>query len=414
MTASAEQRLDLSEAVALIEAQTQPIDGEDVVPIADACGRVTADPIIAPVSLPPFPASAMDGYAFAFDRCRLDDSLTIVGTAAAGHPFEEALPPQSCVRILTGAALPTAADTVVIQENASRSEDKLTINHPPARGANVRTVGQDVEAGAVQLPARRALTPFDLAFLAACGHETVKVFRKIRVRLLSSGDELTDPGRSLRPGQIYDSNRQLLSALLKGFPIEILGSERVADDPAAVGEALAQSGDADLLLTSGGVSVGDSDFLGQTLQREGTLQFWRLNLKPGKPVALGRLPSGTWVLALPGNPVSTAVTALLLGRPLLLRLAGSEPRPVPTMLATLATPLNHSVGREEYQRGQFTNPSNASQGQLPTVAVTGDQSSNRLSTFTDAECLLRIPKACGNLPAGSTIEVLSLSELLRP
>ena len=411
-TAPDPQRLDLHEAISLLLKSLEPVTECELLPVAEALGRITDQACFAPVSLPPFPASAMDGYAFAFDHCNLEEPLKVCGKAAAGHPFVGELPAQGCIRILTGAPLPRDADTVVIQENVHRDGESLSLLAAPSRGANVRATGQDVEAGAQQLPAGHRLSPFDLAFLAASGHQRVSVYRRIRVRLLSSGDDLVDPGMPLGPGQIYDSNRRLLEALLARFPVELLGSERVADSQSEVSNALERASDADLLFTSGGVSVGDSDYLGQTLADEGELTFWRLNLKPGKPVALGRLNSGTWVLALPGNPVSTAVTALLLGRPLLQRLAGQNPDPVPTTLARLTVPLSHNAGREEYQRGRLTRLPEVETGTLPEVSVTGDQSSNRLSTFTNADCLIRIPKGSGNLAAGSVVEVISLAELL--
>lgn len=404
-------RLDLDEAIVRMLAAVEPSTEQEPLPVQACVGRVLSDAVQAPVGLPPFAASAMDGYAYSSTHCDLTQPLAIVGTAAAGHPFTAAVPAQSCVRIMTGAALPATLDTVVIQENVTRSNSALTLLSVPAPGANVRPAGHDIRAGQPLFTPGHRCNAFDVALLAAAGINELNVARPVRVGLISSGDELRAPGSELAAGQIFDANRTLLQGLLQQLPVTIVSSEHLADDPAKVTNALTKSGDCDLLITSGGVSVGDTDHLGRTLEQLGDLTFWRLNLKPGKPVAFGRLGS-CWVLALPGNPVSTAVTALLLARPLILRLCGAKQEPLLETTALLAHSIDRDAGREEFQRGIL------SSRQAPTgiwhssVQTTGDQSSNRLSTFTDANCLIRLDKDQGSIAAGTPVRVIPLPALL--
>jgi molybdopterin molybdotransferase len=239
----------------------------------------------------------------------------------------------------------------------------------------------------------------------------IHVVRKVRVGVFSSGDELRDPGtppEELALGQIYDSNAFTVANLLQRLPVELIPLQRLADDEQAVATALADAADScDLLITSGGVSVGDADFIGATIARLGHLAFWKLNLKPGKPLAFGRIGQ-CWIFGLPGNPVSTIVTFLLLVKPSLQLLCGGRPPPLLRVNAKLATQVLHTPGRAEYQRGIYREDDN---GEL-RVAHTGDQGSNRLSTFSGANCLIEIPKTTGSLPKDSVVSILPLSDLL--
>jgi molybdopterin molybdotransferase len=387
------------------------LPGLEALTPAAAVGRVAAVDVDAPVSLPPFPASAMDGWAVRSSACLGPPPyrFRIVGTASAGHPFSGTIPADGCVRIFTGGAVPETLDAVVIQEDCTRDGDHILANVPIPPADNVRAIGHDVQAGDRLLTAGALIGPFEAAWLSACGVASIRVRIRPRVALFSTGDELIEPGQDLGPGQIYDSNREALRALLADLPIELLDfgviPDRADDIAAALDKAAHQAA---FIMTSGGVSVGDADLVKTAVSARGALTLWRLNLKPGKPLAYGRVGTARF-LGLPGNPVSTVVTALLLARPLLLKLAGATPEQPLAIQAQVLDDIRHRPGREEFQRGRL----HVDQGRA-TVRVTGDQSSNRLASFAGANCLIRIPKAWGNVAAGDTVSVLPFRGLLGP
>ena len=349
----------------------------------------------------------MDGYA-----CRSEDLtdgavLTLCGESLAGHPFRERLSAGACIRITTGAAVPAGADTVVIQENVHLDAERVTVNEAPSRGANIRAVGHDVREGETVARKGQFLNPMDLGWIAACGIASVDAYRLPKVAVFSTGDELREPGSSLIDGQIFDSNRFAVAALLKALPAEVHDLGILPDNPAAIEQAMADAASShDLLITSGGVSVGDADYVKEVVQSLGTLSLWRMNLKPGKPLAYGQIADAHFI-GLPGNPVSTIVTFLLVAKPLVLSLSGAEVRQPARARARLAESIRHNPGREEYQRGVLSGAADDK-----TVAVSGDQSSNRMATFSGADCLIRIPKTAGDLEAGTSVEVLPFYGLL--
>ena len=409
--------MDLEKARATLSAQLGSVKGSEHIPLTQALGRVTAEPIYAQLSLPPFPASAMDGYAVRrkdFDEAK---PLRLIGQSLAGHPYPGTVTAGDCVRIFTGAVVPDGADLIILQERLAASavsNDGTEVihfaEHEPDE-AFIRPIGNDIEQGQIICPAGELLTPLLLGSLASAGVSMIHVVRKVRVGVFSSGDELRDPGtppEELALGQIYDSNAFTVANLLQRLPVELIPLQRLADDEQAVATALADAADScDLLITSGGVSVGDADFIGATIARLGHLAFWKLNLKPGKPLAFGRIGQ-CWIFGLPGNPVSTIVTFLLLVKPSLQLLCGGRPPPLLRVNAKLATQVLHTPGRAEYQRGIYREDDN---GEL-RVAHTGDQGSNRLSTFSGANCLIEIPKTTGSLPKDSVVSILPLSDLL--
>ena len=404
-----ESRLDLDVALAAMLEDCRPSTGSERIPVADALGRVAAGPVTAPRALPPFAASAMDGYALRSRDVAGEPPhrLNVAGTSLAGHPFDGVVSPGHCVRIFTGAPIPDGLDAVVIQEDCDAQDGAVVIRVPVHAGDHVRPVGHDVALGDQVVAAGRRLTPFDVGWLTACGLDRVTVTRRPRVGIFSTGDELLEPGMTQGPGQIYDANRATLRGLLASLPVGVRDFGIVADDREAIRHTLEQARDTcDVVVTSGGVSVGDADWVRDVLESLGTLKLWRLNLKPGKPLAYGRLGQAAF-FGLPGNPVSTIVTALLLLKPVLERMCGSPPRPPLHLPATLAHDLDHSPGREEFQRGRLTETES---GWL--VRATGDQSSNRLASFAEADCLIRVPKDRGDLPAGSTVRTLPFHGLL--
>lgn len=372
-----------------------------------------AAPVHAPVDLPPFNASAMDGYAVRRTdfQTHAQQGLRCLGESLAGHPFAGELKPGTCVRVFTGAKVPAKADQVLLQEEVAGVADELVTftPHNPTE-TFIRPIGHDVSAGTELAAPGEVLRGFTLGALAAAGVDQVNVYAQPRVGVFSTGDELVDPGTppaQLEEGQIYDSNRFTVLNLLRNTPCEAIDLGRLADDPTSVRQAFtAASQQCDLLITSGGVSVGDADFVTATIEELGELNFWRLNLKPGKPLAFGRI-NNCYVFGLPGNPVSTIVTLLLLAKPAVSHVAGARPEPTLRITARLAGSLAHSPGRTEYQRGIATYTEKGI-----SVSITGDQSSNRLSTFQGANCLVEVPKQASDLEAGALVDILPFSGLL--
>ena len=349
----------------------------------------------------------MDGYAFmAADIVGAVDivggqALTQVGESLAGHPFHGTLQPGECIRITTGAAVPACADTVIIQEDCRIEGLRIELTRVPDQGSNIRAIGHDITAASMLCERGKRLNPFDIGWLAAAGLSEVKVIVKPRVAVFSTGDELIEPGLSIADGQIFDANRAVLIALLDLLPVTVTDLGILPDERDLIETELARAAEHnDLILTSGGVSVGDADFVREVVESIGSIELWRLNLKPGKPLAFGTI-GNTLFLGLPGNPVSTIVTYLLIAQPLLLALSNAGTVSPAIYKAILQTPIRHSPGREEYQRG-ISELSNGDR----RVRVTGDQSSNRLATFSEADCLIRISKDVGDLVSGTEVEIL--------
>ena len=358
----------------------------------------------APISLPPFEASAMDGYAVRSEDCRNKEThLSVVGSSFAGVPYEGSVPQGSTVRIFTGAAVPKDCDAVILQEDVLRKNDRIETQTDVSPGENVRHTGTDIREGALLLKAGTKLSAFEIAWLAACGVQSVTTTRKVQIAVFSTGDELQDPGQPLTYGQIYDSNRQSLKAMLVNQPVSIVDLGRLPDNQDQIERTLQEVSDkVDIIVTSGGVSVGDADYVRPAVQKLGQLSFWNVALKPGKPIAVGRVGKA-WFFGLPGNPVSAVVTYLLFVTPALDRLSGAPVLTPSTLPATLTQALSHTKGRREYQRGWLSRVDD----QL-FVSQTGDQSSNRLSSLVAANCLIIVPESRGVLPKGTLVDVLLL------
>ena len=397
--------LDVDVAAARLGEIIAPLRGSERVRVEAALGRVPAEDIVAPVSLPPFDASAMDGYAVVSTGLAASGpkQLQVIDQSLAGHPARAAAGAGKAIRIFTGAPMPAGADSVVLQEDVHASEGAIDFDESVSPGQHVRPAGNDIAKGDTICRAGRRLTPYDLAWLAACGIGTVRVRRRVRTVLLSTGDELAEPGMTLGPAQIYDSNRFAITRLLEGRGTDIIDLGCVPDAPDLIRAALEEAAEAgDIIATSGGVSVGDADHVRDLVAELGSIDFWRIALKPGKPLAVGHI-RGTPFFGLPGNPVSTIVTCLLFVAPAIDLLAGAEPTAPLSVPATLAQRVPHAPGRREYMRGIATN----SDGTLE-VAINGNQGSNRLATFSGANCLVIIPANAGNLAPGETVQILPL------
>jgi molybdopterin molybdotransferase len=349
--------LTVDAALALIDERINPVVETETVPLATAAGRILSCDRVASINLPPRANSAVDGYAIAHADLAADREtvLPIGGRAAAGHPLERPFQRGEAIRIFTGATMPDGADTVMMQEDCVVEGPRVRLKPGIRKGANRRHAGEDVAAGAVALTAGRRLRPPDLGLAAALGCAELPVFRRLRVALLSTGDEIREPGDLLPPGAIYDANRAMLVALLTGLGCAVTDLGIQADREVTLADTLAAaSAEHDLIVTSGGVSTGDEDHVKAAIERHGRLDFWRLAIKPGRPVALGQV-RGVPLIGLPGNPVAAALTFAVLGRTLILRIAGALEPPPRTYRVTAGFSYKKRAGRREYVRVNLVN-----------------------------------------------------------
>lgn len=397
------ESLPVAEAQHRILDSVIPIDGHEQVALRSALGRVLATDIHSPVNVPQDANSAMDGYALAGGDLPADGTreLKIVGTAWAGRPYQSPLQSGECVRIFTGAILPVGADTVLVQERADRRDDTLIIDNNISSGDNVRAAGEDIQQGARVLAAGSRLQPAELGLLASVGLGEVTVCRSLRVAFFSTGDELRSIGEALEPGMIYDSNRYTLYGMLQRLGCDIIDMGVVADTPEATHAAFSTAaGCADVLITSGGVSVGEADYVKTTLEEFGDVGFWKVAMKPGRPLAFGRVKD-TVFFGLPGNPVSVMVTFYQFVQPALRKLMGESVIAPITVKARCETRLKKRPGRFEFQRGIL---SQNDAGEL-IVHKTGAQGSGILTSMSHANCFILLPAEATTVEAGDTVDV---------
>ena len=404
------QRLDLEEALSRLIAKIKSITKTEIIGLAECGGRILSEDIRAPISLPPFRSSAMDGYSVKREAYLKNpqQEFEVIGSSFAGKPFSGSMGIDQCVRIFTGAVVPDDADMVMLQERAEiLPESRVKFSENFENESHIREVGNDIKKGTCVAKNKQKMTPYLIASLASLGLTQVPVFTRPVVSIFSTGDELKDPENNesdLRLGEIYDANRTALKALLRDLPIDLIDLGILPDDKEVTSSSMLQaSKKSDLLVTSGGVSVGDADHVVDAISEMGKLDFWRLNLKPGKPLAYGSI-NGTPIIGLPGNPVSTVVTALLILKPVLTHLCGSVPSSPIRLKASLDGELSHQIGRAEYIRAHFTQ-----KNKEIWVSSNQDQNSNRLSSFLDSNCLIEIPKEEGNVSAGSTVDIIPLN-----
>ncbi|MEJ6521624.1 molybdopterin molybdotransferase MoeA [Shewanella bicestrii] len=399
------------QAIPLLLEQVSPVSDTEVVTLPHALGRVLAEDLASCIDLPPFDNSSMDGYAFRFADLATDThqtTLTLIGSSFAGHGFEGEITPHSCVRIMTGAPVPAGYDTVQMQEETQAQGNQIQINHPKAKGANVRYRGEELLQGTKVLKAGIEIKAAELGVLATIGVSQVRVYRQLKVAFFSTGDELRPVGSDLAPGQIYDSNRYSIQGLLSRANVEWLDLGVIADDPEAIRHAFRHAASqADMVLTSGGVSVGEADFTKQILDEEGKITFWKLAIKPGKPFAMGRIGKAVFC-GLPGNPVSSMVTFYKLVWPILNKMQGLTPKAPLMLSATLTTPVRKQPGRVEYQRGIL---SRNAQGELE-VAITGSQGSGMLTSMSLANCFVLLEQFQGDTPVGTQVTVEPFNSVL--
>ncbi|WP_160000234.1 gephyrin-like molybdotransferase Glp [Roseomonas sp. 18066] len=400
--AAGEALLSVEAAAALIAARVPPVTGEAFCPLAQLRGRVLARDLHAPQPLPPFFNSAVDGYAFrhADLAAGAETRLPLSGRQPAGQAAAP-LAAGHARRIMTGAAMPDGADTVMMQEDARLAPGAVLLPPGLAVGANCRPAGEDLAQGALALPAGRLLDPPAIALAAALGLPGLAVRRRVRVGVFSTGDELAAPGTPLGAAQTYDANRFALLALLASLPVEAVDLGLLPDRAGATAAALREAAAGhDLLLSSGGVSQGEEDHLRGAIAAAGSLVFWQLAVKPGKPAAMG-VVAGTPVLGLPGNPVAAFVTFLHLARPLVLRLAGATPRPLPRFVAEAGFAHRKKPGRREYLRVRLVQT-----GGLPRAEKFLREGAGLLSTLVESDAFAELPEALTEVAPGDRVTVL--------
>jgi molybdopterin molybdotransferase len=378
-----------------------PIRGSARVPLRDALGRVLAEDIVSPVNVPAHRNSAMDGWALRFADLAAGVALTEVGASFAGRPYTGRIGVNECVRIFTGGVVPAECDTVVMQERATAQGKSITFAPNQKQGQNVREAGEDLRAGAVALARGRMVRAAELGLIASLGIGEVSVRRKLRVAFFSTGDELKSIGTPLGEGEVYDSNRYTLFGMLTRLNCEVIDMGVVADDPARLEAAFREAGAvADVVITSGGVSVGEADYVRRLLQQLGEVVFWKIAMKPGRPLAYGKI-GGAHFFGLPGNPVSVMVTFYQFVRDALLTLQGVDPvPPQPLLKAVCTSPIRKAPGRTEFQRGVLFLDDGSWK-----VRVTGEQGSGILKSMSDANCFILLHDHAGNFEAGATVEV---------
>ena len=406
---SAPGLVPLSVAMAQLLDMVRVTQQVETVDLSSALGRVLAQEQASTLNIPPADNSAMDGYALKCANGALGSRLNIVGKVFAGHPLSQTIQAGECVRIMTGGQLPKGCDAVIMQENVSAHGDIITLKQTVVDGANIRRRGEDIRAGQTVLSKGRRLIAADIGLLASLGNQQLCVYKKLTVALISSGDELKKPGQTLAPGQFYESNAYTVMALLKRLDVEVIDFGIVADDLDALTHTFrAADAQADIVIASGGVSVGEADYTKTVLAELGKIEFWKLAIKPGKPFAFGILPS-SYFIGLPGNPVSAMVTLHQLAVPLLRKIAGESPRTPLRMQATTCHKIRKRPGRTDFQRGVYAVTED---GQLQVTPL-GAQGSGILSSMSAANCYIVLEQACGDVAAGERVLIEPFDELLR-
>ncbi len=403
--------LPLAEALALIADRVSPVTGIETIALADAAGRVLAEPLVAPLTQPPFNNSAMDGFAVrADDLAGGERRLPVIARIAAGHPALEDMPPGTAAEIFTGAPLPPGFDTVVMVEECRIETGNVILPERVKPGSNVRLAGIDFKQGDTLIPAGRRLRPQDIGIAAAIGTLTLSVRKRLKIGLFSTGDELAAPGAPLGAGQIYDSNRPMLRAALTamGFAVTDLGHLPDRLDALVTAFGLAAL-DHDALISTGGVSVGGEDHVRAAIESLGQIFFWKLALKPGKPLALGHIGQATFI-GLPGNPVSSLVSLLVVGRAVLHRLAGAplDADPPPGVMVPAGASLGVPGNRINFLRGSLTQTAEGLAA-LPYFS----QDSSLISSLTGSAGLIELAAGDRPVEAGTPVVFRAYDGLMR-
>jgi molybdopterin molybdotransferase len=407
--------LPVAEMERLIAERIVPVAETETVPLAAARSRVVAQDIVAPINLPPFDNSAVDGFAVRHaDLAAAGDTrLRIVDRITAGHAATRGLGAGEAIRIFTGAPMPAGADTVFMQEDTRVEDDVVIVPPGLKRGANSRAAGEDLHAGSMMLPAGRRLTTSHVALAAAVGLTALPVRRRVRVAVFSTGDEIVEPGKPLPPAALFDANRFLLAGLIERLGASFTDLGILPDDKAKLARAIADAAAAhDLVLTSGGVSTGEADHVRGAVESVGKLVFWRVGIKPGRPVAMGviagaRDGEGAAFVGLPGNPVAVFVTFARVVRPLLLRLAGAEVPPLIPLPVRAGFPYKKRSGRREYVRVRLVRNAD---GTVDAFKHAQD-GAGVITSLTETDGLIELPEDVTTVAPGTTVGFLSYAAL---
>ncbi len=389
--------LRVDKAREAILACLRPINESEKVPTKEILGRVLAEDIVPRINVPAHDNSAMDGYAIRFSD--VEKPLREIGAALAGKPFHGQLGAGECVRIMTGAVMPPGADTVVIQEVVTKQGDRITIPPGQKKAQNVRYAGEDLKVGTAVLGSGKLLKPADVGLIASLGIGEVRVRRRLRVAFFATGDELASIGQPLKEGEVYDSNRYTVHGMLARLGVEAIDMGVVRDNPADLEAAFRKASSADAVITTGGVSVGEADFIKQMMAKLGEVLFWKIAMRPGRPMAFGKI-GDAFLFGLPGNPVAVMVTFYQFVRDALLHMSGREDAPIPLLKALSAESLRKVPGRTEYQRGILFKE----QGEWK-VRTTGQQGSGVLRSMSEANCFIVLEHDRGTVKAGEAVSV---------
>ncbi len=396
--------MPVGKARELIARFLSPVTATERLNLRAALGRVLAEDVVSPLNVPAHDNSAMDGYAVRFADLKAVGEVTLkaAGSSFAGVPYQGAMKAGECVRIMTGGVVPVGADTIVMQEHVKADQDRVTIGAGHKKGQHLRRAGEDLATGQVALKHGIALRPADVGLISSLGIGEVTVYRKLRVAFFSTGDELVSVGSQPKEGQIFDSNRYTLHGMLTRLGCEVLDMGVVRDDPALLEKAFKDAAAAaDVVITSGGVSVGEADFVKVLLGKLGEVVFWKIAMKPGRPLAYGKIGHAHF-FGLPGNPVSVMVTFYQFVRDALLKLSGLDPVPaVPTFRVPCTSTLKKAPGRTEFQRGILSQDAAGTW----SVRVTGEQGSGILRSMSEANCFIILPTEQGNVSPGTLVEV---------
>lgn len=417
--AGAAPSVTLAEALRRLREGVKPAAGVETVSLAEACGRVLAAPVVAGFDVPPHDNSAVDGYAVFFDDLAAEGEtmLPVGGRAAAGMPLGRPGRRGEAIRIFTGAVMPEGPDMVVMQEDCAEEGGRVRLPSGVARGANLRRAGEDIAAGAEILGRGRILKAPDIGLAASVGATGLTVFKRLRVALFSTGDEVREPGAPLPPGAVYDANRYAVLGLLRGLGCSVRDFGILPDRFETIRDTLAEAApDHDLLISSGGMSMGEEDHMKAAVEAQGRLHFWRLAIKPGRPVALGQVERGRVLgsragaapfLGLPGNPVAAVVTFLLLARPLILLLSGAEAPDPPLYRLPAATAFRKKKGRREFQRAILERDG---EGRL-VLRRHEREGSGMLSSVTGSDGLVVLAEESMGAAAGEFVDFLPFAEV---